>query len=58
MARPGFAASWPGPAYFLFWLAIIVILIFVVSLIISPMGGFDWHVKIGHLFWDFGIGKT
>ena len=50
-----FWKTWPGPIRFLWWVAVAVVIIFVVSLIVSPLGGADWHVKIGHLFWDLGI---
>ena len=57
-SRLGFMSNWPGFIVFLWWLAIIVVVIFVISLIVSPLGGLglNWHV--GHLFFDVGIRKS
>jgi len=36
---------------------VIVIVVFVLALIIGALGGFDWHVMIGHFHWDIGVSR-
>lgn len=46
--------------YFPEWLIrilIAVVVIIVLALIIGALGGFDWHVVIGHFHWDVGVRK-
>jgi len=38
-------------------LVIILVVIIVAAIIISALGGFDWHVDIGHFHWDVGVTK-
>jgi len=38
-------------------LLIIIIVIILLAIIIGALGGFDWHVGIGHFHWDIGVTK-
>lgn len=51
-------ATWPGIIVFLFWVLIVVIFIFIVALIISPLGGAGFSAHLGKLFFDIGIRKS
>lgn len=37
----------PPVVAFLVWLAILVIVIFILAIVIHAFGGFDWSLKIG-----------
>jgi hypothetical protein len=53
----GWIRSLPGPISFLIWLLIVFIVIIILALIISALGGFDWAFSVGHFHWDFGVTK-
>ena len=54
---PGMAwlASLPVLIRILIWVAIACVIIWLLALIISPTGGFDWAFHIGKFHWDIGI---
>jgi len=38
-------------------LLIIIVVIILLAIIVGALGGFDWHVIIGHFHWDVGVSK-
>jgi len=39
----------------LIWIAVACVIIWLLALIISPTGGFDWAFHIGKFHWDLGV---
>lgn len=48
---PGFVPRWP------ITLLVVVIVIIVLALLVGALGGFVWHLQIGHFHWDVGVRK-
>lgn len=38
-------------------LLIVIVVIIVAAIIVAALGGFDWHIVIGHFHWDVGVTK-
>jgi len=43
--------------HWLITLCIVIIVIIILAIIIAALGGFDWHLMIGHFHWDIGVTK-
>jgi hypothetical protein len=49
---PGSSPGW------LITLVISIIVILILALVVGALGGFDWHIVIGHFHWDIGVTKS
>ena len=49
--RPSWIPGW------LLTLCVVIVVIIILAIIVSALGGFDWHLAIGHFHWDVGVTK-
>jgi uncharacterized membrane protein len=53
----GFLASLPPTIRFFVWLLVGIIVLILIALVVSALGGFDWRLVVGHLHFDIGVDK-
>lgn len=49
------------PAWIPRWLITLLVVVFIIiiaAIVISALGGFDWHFAVGHFHWDIGVSKS
>ncbi len=38
-------------------LLVAIVVIILAAIVVSALGGFDWHLVTGHFHWDLGVTK-